>query len=91
MSGALFGSSVLGSLAGGALSAIGTSLVTGQGKQPKVQAPEAPPASQAAQLPNQVNIRKEKAGGTPAATLLTGPQGISTDALNIGRNTLLGS
>lgn len=66
--------------------------------------PEAPPVSVSAQTPKQASkspdvqaLKRLNAGvnngvnATSSSTLLTGPTGIDTSQLSIGRNTLLGS
>lgn len=57
--------------------------------QANVQAPVAPPASQAAITPDQPAFKKGVATGDP--TLLTGPQGVPDDKLTLGKPTILGS
>lgn len=55
--------------------------------------PAAPP--QASKAPNAQGIKRQNAEAEAAGgannTLLTGPGGISTDLLNLGKNTLLGA
>jgi hypothetical protein len=57
--------------------------------------PEQPPPSQAAQLPDQQLLRKRMQaamlGAGPMSTMLTGPRGVATSSLNLGKNTLLGA
>jgi hypothetical protein len=63
---------------------------------PKVQAPEAPSQSQAAQAPDQVARRSQQAaaagGFTPggSSTMLTDAAGVDPSELLLGKNTLLG-
>ncbi len=61
---------------------------------PPVQAPEAPPQSQAAQMPDQQLVRKRlqaaMLGAGPLSTMLTGPRGVAPGTLNLGKSTLLG-
>lgn len=70
--------------------------VSGAGKsgQPAVQAPTAPPVSQAAQTPEQ-NVFKGKRQGMPGGgadpTLLSGAGGVDSGSLTLGKATLLGS
>lgn len=91
MSGAV-GTAILSAAAAAAVGAGVTALATPKPKTPKVQAPEAPPAPQAARLPDQLAMRTSAApmlAGTPAGTMLTGAQGV-TGGLNLGKNQLLG-
>lgn len=53
------------------------------------QAPVAPPASQAAQAPDE-SMRRKKTPGMGALTELTGPNGIDSSGLTLGKNSLLG-
>lgn len=57
---------------------------------PQVQAPVAPPASQAAQTPVESQARKGLPGGVDP-TALTGALGIPSDKLTLGKSTVLGS
>lgn len=65
---------------------------------PSAQAPIPAPQSQAAVTPDESARRKgvqSMMGNAPKAgalnTLLTGPGGVSNDALNLGKSTLLGA
>lgn len=58
--------------------------------------PEQPPlpaaASATAKTPTMPQFRKQNAVAEGAnSTLLTGPEGVSNDLLNLGKNTLLGA
>lgn len=59
----------------------------------RAQTPPKPP--QATSLPDESARRAAQAvalmGGRKNSTLLTGPSGVSSGGLNLGRNTLLGS
>lgn len=65
---------------------------------PTIEAPPAPPKPQAAKSADRSaalagNAAATMAGGALAgnsSTFLTGPSGIDTSALNLGKNTLLG-
>lgn len=56
--------------------------------------PQKPP--QASKAPDAGSLRRQNTGGaggmtgTSSGTMLTGPGGVSTGALSLGRNTLLG-
>jgi hypothetical protein len=82
-------------IGGGALLGAGASMMLApKPKAPKVQAPEPPP--QAPKAPDQAAARAGAAtggprGGLAPATMLTGAAGIDATALNLGKNTLLGS
>lgn len=75
------------------VSAYGT-LTNKPPKPPEILAPEKPP--QVARTPDAAATRKNSnpvaalAGGGSGSTFLTGAGGIPTDALNLGKSTLLG-
>ncbi len=83
-------------LMGAALMSVGGSVVSSMfaPSPPSPQAPpEPPPPPQEATSPD-ANVSKSKnaqqmAAG-PASTMLTGPQGVLNDTLNLGKSTLLG-
>lgn len=63
--------------------------------QPATPAVSAPPASQAAQTPDESAVRASSSRGasemgSAGSTLLTGGQGVSPTLLALGKNTLLG-
>lgn len=98
----MFGSTLLGGIVTGA--GIGSTLMGGMSKMgggsATLQQPTAPPASQAAQMPQAQNIRNTmmgagQGGGSAGAaqTLLTGAGGVDPSQLAglLGKNTLLGA
>jgi hypothetical protein len=60
--------------------------------KPNIPAPVAPPPVQETKLPDTLNAKRRtaKAVGMGGGTLLTGPSGIASSALNTGGSTLLG-
>lgn len=71
---------------GGAASVYGA--VTAKGPEaPQLPTPAKPP--QAAQAPD-VGVLKKRAQGQGDSTLLTGPGGVTSDSLLLGKSTLLG-
>lgn len=95
MSAAAIIPAILGSVA----SAVVGSVFQEKPKEPQApQTPKVPEAPQAAQAPTTAQAARTARqaafggyGGSRSSTELTGPGGIDTAALNLGKNTLLGA
>jgi hypothetical protein len=59
-------------------------------KQQSAAAPEVSPPPQPTRAPDQAAIRKQPIAASGTGTMLTGPQGVDPNSLQLGKNTLLG-
>lgn len=88
----------LATYAGYAVTAYSAYSATQAGKGSKAQIPTPAPPPQAAKAPERTNMMAAnmaaaRAGGAQAGnsgTFLTGPAGVDSGKLNLGKNTLLG-
>lgn len=87
-------------LVGGALAATAITMLQPSVKAPTPPAVIPPPQPQAASMPDQAAIRQKGNGNSnlpggvvdsPAGTLLTGPGGVDSSTLKLGKSTALGS